>query len=168
MANRRLNHRLAKIHRSYTVEEVATLFGVHRNTVREWIRRGLPTCDSKRPQLILGWQLADWVRTRRQGMKRSCQPGELYCVRCRTPQRPAGDVVEYRPLTVTLGTLVGICPSCESLMYRRVNAAKVAQACGSLSLSLPHASPHLDERPNPFVNSDLNHEQTDHDNAQPK
>lgn len=168
MANRRLNYRLAKIHRSYSVEEVATLFGIHRNTVREWIKRGLPTCDGKRPQLILGRHLTEWLRARQQNAKRSCQPGELYCVRCRTPQRPAGDVVEYKPSTATLGTLVGICPSCESLMYRRVNAAKLAQACGDLSFSLPHAPRHLDESINPFVNSDLNHGPTEYDDAQPK
>lgn len=34
MGKRHPNPRLAKIHRSYTVEEVAGVFGVHRNTVR--------------------------------------------------------------------------------------------------------------------------------------
>ena len=33
---RRLNRRLVKGHREYTVEEVAALFSVHRNTVRLW------------------------------------------------------------------------------------------------------------------------------------
>jgi hypothetical protein len=69
MPIRRPNPRLAKIHRSYTVEESATLFGVHRNTVREWVRRGLPTSDRKRPpdrgQLtrLLGMRIAFASRT---------------------------------------------------------------------------------------------------------
>ena len=54
MSKRHPNPRLAKIHRNYTVEEVASLFGVHRNTVREWVKRGLPTSDDQRPMLILG------------------------------------------------------------------------------------------------------------------
>jgi hypothetical protein len=33
--------------------EVASLFGVHKNTVREWVKRGLPTNDDRRPMLIL-------------------------------------------------------------------------------------------------------------------
>ena len=41
MAKRHRSHRLVKIHRSYTVEEASILLGVHRNTVREWIKRGL-------------------------------------------------------------------------------------------------------------------------------
>ena len=54
MSKRHPNPRLAKIHRNYTVEEVAGLYGVHRNTVREWVRRGLPTIDDRRPMLIVG------------------------------------------------------------------------------------------------------------------
>ena len=62
MATRHPNYRLAKIHRNYTVEEVARLFGVHRNTVREWIKRGLPTSDDKRPKLILGRDLIAFLQ----------------------------------------------------------------------------------------------------------
>ena len=51
------NHRLVKIHRTYTVEDIAGLFGTHKNTVRQWIRAGLPTIDDGRPMLILGPQL---------------------------------------------------------------------------------------------------------------
>ena len=30
------------------MEEIASLFHVHRNTVHEWVRRGLPPCDDRR------------------------------------------------------------------------------------------------------------------------
>ena len=42
MAKRHPNHRQVKIHHNYTVEEIASLFGIHKNTVREWIKAGLP------------------------------------------------------------------------------------------------------------------------------
>jgi hypothetical protein len=54
MPKRRPNPKLVKIHRSYTVEEIGRIYGLHKNTVREWVKAGLPTCDSKCPMLILG------------------------------------------------------------------------------------------------------------------
>ena len=94
MPKRRPNPRLVKIHRSYTVEEIGRIFGLHKNTVREWVKAGLPTCDSKRPMLILGRELAAFLQARRMKNKRPCQPGEIYCVRCRNPKLPAGDMAE--------------------------------------------------------------------------
>jgi len=137
MPIRRPNPRLAKIHRSYTVEESATLFGVHRNTVREWVRRGLPTSDRKRPTLILGSELLAFLQARRLKNKRPCQAGEIYCVCCRAPKTPAGDMAEYQPFSTTGGSLVGICPSCESMIYRRVNLAKLEQVRGKLDIMMP-------------------------------
>ena len=103
MTKRHPNPRLAKIHRNYTVDEVASLFRNHRNTVREWVKRGLPTSDNKRPMLILGRDLSAFLQARRAKNKRPCQPGEIYCVRCRAPKAPAGDMADYQPVTGTLG-----------------------------------------------------------------
>ena len=137
------NPRLAKIHRNYTVEEVAAVFGVHRNTVREWVKRGLPTCDDQRPMLILGADLVTFLRARRMKNKRTCRPGEIYCLRCRSPRAPAGDMADYQPLTATQGNLVGMCPTCEAMMYRRVSLAQLGQVRGKLDIALPQALRHI-------------------------
>jgi hypothetical protein len=110
MRKRRPNYRLVKIHRNYTVEEAARLFGTHKNTVRAWVKAGLPICDSKRPMLILGRDLAGYLKARRMRNKRPCQPGEIYCVRCRAPKLPAGEMAEYEPVTEKFGNLTGILP----------------------------------------------------------
>ena len=108
------------------MEEVACLLGTHKNTVRTWVKAGLPTCDSRRPTLILGRYLAEFLQTRRRKNKRSCQADEMYCFRCRAPKRPAGSMADYQPTTVALGNLSGICPDCEGMMYRRTSIAKLA------------------------------------------
>lgn len=146
------NYRLVKIHRSYTVEEIATRFGVHRHTVREWIKRGLSTCDRQRPMLILGRHLAAFLLERRTKNRKTCAPGELYCVRCRTPRSPAGGMADYQPKTATLGNLIAICPCCDAMMYRRVNRAKLDQIRGPLEIRLPEGLEHIDESTDPSVN----------------
>lgn len=155
MGKRLPNPRLAKIHRSYTVDEVAGLYGIHKNTVRDWVKRGLPTTDDRRPMLILGKDLAAFLQSKRTANKNPCRTGEIYCVRCRVPRPPAGEMAEYRALTPTSGNLIGICPSCDSMMYRRVNFAKLTLISGDLEVSLPQALQHIDESPNPSVNCDL-------------
>lgn len=137
------------------MEEVATLFSVHRNTVRQWIKHGLPVSDDKKPMLILGRALFEFLQARRTKNKRTCQPGQIYCVRCHEPQHPAGDMAEYQPVTATLGNLVGICPGCNSMMYRRVNLTKLGLICGQLDITMPQALPHINESSQLCVNSDL-------------
>lgn len=155
MTRRHPNHRLAKIHRNYTVDEVATLFGIHKNTVRTWVKQGLPTTDDQRPLLILGSDLVKFLQARRIRSKRPCLPGEIYCVRCRSAKRPAGEMAEYQPLTPVAGNLVGICPACESMMYRRVSLLKLVAVSGQLDVTMPQALPHIVESAQPSVNSDL-------------
>ena len=155
MRKRHPNPRLAKIHRNYTVDEVAQLFDVHRNTVREWVKRGLPTNDGRRPMLILGRDLVAFLTARRAKNKRTCLPGEIYCMRCRVPRAPAGEMVDYLPLTATLGNLAAICSACETMMYRRVSIAKLERVRGTLDITMPQALEHIGESAQPTVNSDL-------------
>lgn len=149
------NHRLVKIHRSYTVEEIAVLFGIHKNTVREWVKAGLATSDDRRPMLILGQDLKAYLQARREKNKQKCRPGEIYCVRCRAPKFPAADIAYYAPVTEKFGNLAAICPDCDSIINRRVSLAMLGQVRGKLDISFPQAMEHIVERTKPTVNSDL-------------
>lgn len=138
--------------RTYTIEEVARLFGIHRNTARAWLKSGLPTIDKVRPVLIAGGDLVDFLVKRRQRNKRPCAAGELYCLRCRAPRRPAGNEVRYQPFTATTGNLVGICPECSLRMFRRVNRTRLDVARGDLAIRMPDAPEHISESPLRSVN----------------
>jgi len=136
---RRPNPRLVKIHRSYTVEEIARLFGIHKNTVRMWIRTGLATIDQRRPSLVHGLALAAFLSERRRGAKQACLPGEIYCMRCRSPKTPAANMVDYLKITKTSGNLRGICPDCNSLMHRRVALGRLRSVTADLDVGFPQA-----------------------------
>ena len=155
MAKRHPNHRHVKIHRSYTVEEIASLFSIHKNTVRGWVKAGLSLSDDKRPMLILGHTLAAYLNARRVKNKQTCQPGEIYCVKCHAPKLPASDMAEYKPVSDTLGNLVAICPDCNSIMNRRVNLSKLALVRGKMDITFPQALRHIVESNQPTVNIDL-------------
>lgn len=119
MPSKRINHRLIKIHRSYSIDEVTRILHVHKNTVRGWIKSGLSIVDQSRPTLILGSELRRFLEARRNAAKRPCPPGTLYCLKCRQPMPPALGMVEYVTLNDTTGNLIAFCRDCETMMYRR-------------------------------------------------
>jgi hypothetical protein len=141
--SRHPNYRLVKIHRNYTVEEISQLLHVHKNTVRSWVKQGLSTIDLHRPTLVLGSILSDFLQDRRRRRQTKCMPGEIYCVKCRIPVRPAGGMVDYIPTTSTSGSLAGICPACETLIYRRVSRATLDQSWGDLDMTISQAQSHI-------------------------
>ena len=141
------------------------LLGKHKNTVRNWVKSGLATIDEKRPMLILGHDLVAFVKKRRAKNKQKLKPGELYCVGCRDPKFPAGDMAEYSSVTAKIGNLIAICPDCDSIMNRRVSLARIEEVGGNVDITFPKEMRHIIKRTKPTVNSDLgqgvpNHEKT--------
>jgi hypothetical protein len=149
------NPNLAKIHRNYSVEEVAGLYSIHKNTVRMWIKDGLATVDNKRPLLIRGSSLRDYLQTKRASAKRKCRPDEIYCVRCRIPQRPAENMVEYEAINAHTGRLMGLCPSCDGIINKYFNITQLEQIRGQLDITYPKTLKHINESNKPLVNSDF-------------
>jgi len=155
MSKRHPNHRHVKVHRNYSVEDVADLFGIHKNTVLNWKKSGLAPIDDRKPMLFHGLMLATFLQAKRTKNKRPCKHGEIYCIRCRAPKVPAGDIAEYQPVTATVGNLTAICPDCELMMNRRISFSKLDQFRRQMDITLPQALQHIVESNQPTVNSDL-------------
>ncbi len=134
MGKRLHNPNRAKIHRSYRVDEAASLYEVHKGTVRNWIKAGLPVLNDKQPMHILGGDLNAFHQARRTKNKQKCKPGEMFCFKCRAPKEPDLDMADYKPDTATLGNLVGICPDCGTIMNRRASLAKLDQVRGKMEI----------------------------------
>ena len=155
---RRPNWRLVKTHRSYAVEEIAQLFGVHKNTVRTWLKNGLESIDRRRPTLVQGRELVKFLRDRQSKSKTPLSPSHLYCVRCRAGRRPAGNMADYRPMTPMTGNLSGICPECDTIMNRRVALVKLREVGPDLEIAFQHAKGRIGEGGDPSVNCDFQRE----------
>jgi len=154
MPARRINPRLAKLHRSYSVVELASVLGAHKHTVRNWIKAGLPTVDSTRPVLVLGNDFQEWWGQRRKAAKRPLQPGQFYCLKCRQPKAPALGMVEYTGTNAATGNLKAICETCGTLMHRRARLASIGAIMPNLDVHRTEAPPRISERAHPSLNCD--------------
>jgi hypothetical protein len=149
--NRRPDGRRVKSLRSYSIDEIARLLAVHRNTVRHWARNGLPVLDDRRPSLILGGELRAFLTRQRKARRQPCQAGQIFCVKCRRPREPFGQEADYVPSSPTAGALVGLCPICGTLTYRRVSLARLAIVKGPLDVQIKRPQPRIKDSAGPHV-----------------
>ncbi|HEY1072854.1 helix-turn-helix domain-containing protein [Brevundimonas sp.] len=143
------NPRLAKLNRSYTVDELAGLYGVHRNTVRAWFKAGLPAIDDHRPMMFQGRALRVFLQARRDRAKRPCQPGTLYCCKCRAPREPAPGSAVFDARATGAGTLRALCVTCGCRMFRRTRQSSLADIMPQIPVRIVEAVLHIEERPTP-------------------
>src|SRR5262249_39023615 len=165
MGKRHPNPRLVKIHRSYSVEQIALLLGIHKNTVRHWLKNGLTPIDDHRPTLVLGRELVRFLTERRTCAKQPTGQGRIYCLPCRAPKVPAGNYVECVLSNGTTGSLSGICPDCDRMMYRRVNVQKLGAVVGNLAVSITQPEARIEETAVPSVNCDSGKRATTYENT---
>lgn len=161
MARHRAGIRGIRIHRNYEVADVANILGVSRQTVLRWIKRGLPALTDRKPYLILGSDLVDFLKVRSKP-RQKCQPHECYCVRCREPRRPAGDMAEFVPLSPSSGNLRAICPVCGTLMHRRLSTANLEAVRDILDVTIVEADEPITDTPSPSLNDHLAQEAETH------
>ena len=143
MAN--YNPNLVKINRSYTFEELAGVFGVHKNTVASWVKNGLPCLKERRPFLILGSEARAYLKELRTSKKQKCQADEFYCMRCKSPSKPADNYVEYLPLSATKGRLTGFCGHCECVVNKFISSASLARYSRIFDISDSIVMEHLND-----------------------
>lgn len=160
MANRRHNPRLAKTHHCFTIRETAVLYGVHVNTVRQWLANGLQPIEPKRPILIHGAALNRFHAERRAARRKKCGPGELYCLVCQHPRRPAGDMADFTPITALVGTVTGICPVCDRFISQRVNARRLARFEAEMEVGRRPRPEPITDSSDPSLNCDFGDERT--------
>jgi len=125
------------------VEEVALLYEVHKRTVRNWLIKGLAVCDDKRPLLILGRDLKQFLQKQRQVNKRKCKLSELYCLKCREPRTPDQNTLEFIEETSTKGRVIATCSVCNSRMNKYFKLDSLTSIQRDLAVILPLPQKHI-------------------------
>jgi len=124
---KRPNPRALRAARSYTIEEAATALGVTTGTVRSWVKAGLPLMKSRRPFLILGETLRDFLQDRATDAKVNLKPDQMYCLSCKAACTPLGRMVDCIPQTDRTVRLMGLCEACGGTCNRMIGKAQIEQ-----------------------------------------
>ena len=122
---RTFNPRLIKARRSYSLPEVAEVYGIHPRTVQHWRKEGLLVLDeASRPFLVMGAALQDFLRERQRNRKHPLKPGEFFCSTCRCARRSAPGALLTEITDKRLGKqhrqalIRGICEVCGRRLLR--------------------------------------------------
>lgn len=124
---KRPNKRALRAARTYTIVEAANVVGVSANTIRNWVRAGLPIMRSQRPYLILGATLREFIEERCRERKASLTPDQFYCLKCKAPRQPMGLLVDCVLQSAQTARLVGLCEACGRPCNRMINRAKIEE-----------------------------------------
>lgn len=152
MSRTSVDPRRAKLHRSYTVEETSRLFAVHRNTVRAWLKAGLPTIDDGKPALVRGADLRRFLEARRKAARRPCAPGTLYCFGCRASRAPALGMADFIARDGGAGNLRALCETCGTTMHRRARRDDLGVILPGIAVRIMGAQGRIAEWPLPSLN----------------
>jgi hypothetical protein len=134
------NFKLVKIHRNYSVEDLAKRLNVHANTIRGWRDQGMSPIDDGKPILFHGSVVAVFLRARRASGRQRCEPGQIYCLPCHAPKFPALRMAEYVPLNGLRGNLEAMCPDCGRMIYRAVSRIGIEAIKGNLEITIREAA----------------------------
>lgn len=155
MSARCVNPRRVKLHRSYSVDELARCLDVHTNTVRNWKANGLNSIDKSHPVLFQGATVRAFLEHRRSSRKRPCPPGMLYCFRCRSPRAPALGLVDFIAMRPGGGNLRALCEYCGTIMHRRVRGSEISQVMPKCDVQFVESQPRLSGQATPSLNCDI-------------
>ena len=135
-----MDPRRIKIHRSYTVEQLAKVLDCHKNSVRLWLKQGLEILDDgKRPFLIQGGVAKRYLETKKRLRKRRCKSCELYCLRCQEPRVPTAYQVRCQVNPGQAALLLGACSECGAQMFKRVSESSLLTLQTTLALQIYEA-----------------------------
>ena len=147
---RTYNTRLIRRDYSYFIWEIADLFDLHPNAVRRWIKVGLTAVDDRRPVLVHGGDLIEFLGARRARRKQKCAIDEFYCFRCRRPRNSRFGCVDVEIRSEMRLDLSGACDTCGTRMHRAGSVVRLEEYRKAFALCTLGEG-RLSGRPDPTV-----------------
>jgi Helix-turn-helix domain len=115
---------LLKSNYSYSLEQIADLYGVGIATIRRWIRvDGLKRVPHVRPYLVHSTELKSFLERRQRDRRHPCAPNEVFCLRCRLPRTPQPGTGTVEPLPNTAIRFRAECSACGGKILKTISRA---------------------------------------------
>ena len=124
---KRVSTRRIKKHRVYSYDEAGSALGVTPQTVRAWRSGGLVVMTANTPHYILGAELIRYLEAKQARKSVKMALDQMYCLKCKTPQKPLWSMVDYIPVNDTRGRLTGLCEACEGGLQRFVGKGDLSK-----------------------------------------
>lgn len=110
---------------TYTVYEIAEIYKIVPDTVFRWVRNeGLKRIEGSKQYFVHGSELLKFIKHRNAKHKKPCEEGEMYCCKCRKPQRPKLDSLQSKKIANKTIRVSGRCAVCSTRMNTIVSAKK--------------------------------------------
>ncbi|MEO7551924.1 MAG: hypothetical protein ABIT09_12380 [Croceibacterium sp.] len=97
------------------------------------MKKGLEPIERRVPYVFVGAAVREFIKHHNKP-RQKLRPGEIYCVACKRAIAPAGDTVDYAPLSATSGNFIGTCPTSFNRVWRRVRRADITAKAGHLTV----------------------------------
>ena len=104
--------KLIKVNYSYTMEEIAELLAIGKETASRWKKDGLKVIPATRPYLIHSSDLRAFLEKLNKRHQSVTPQDKIHCVKCRTPQEVKGGSVRLVILPSKQSCIKGICKGC--------------------------------------------------------
>lgn len=132
---RRYSLRGISKNRVYTYKVASRIVGVSEAAFRKWPDKGMRVINDKRPHLVRGADLIEFLERLQAAKKRPMTKTQFYCLRCNAPRDALGGVVEYSTITDLTGRISGLCAVCGGKIGRFCKASDLAPLSASLTIS---------------------------------
>lgn len=114
---------------TYSVDEIAALYGITSDTVFRWIRReGLLRIPGTKKYFVHSSDLIAFLEKKNARNKQPCADDEIYCCKCHRPRKPKPVFLKVRKMPNKTIRVSGRCEVCNTRVNTFVSGKKWSES----------------------------------------
>lgn len=162
--HKKVNHRLIKSKRTYTIKQISKRLNRHISTVRTWINQGLIVRDnSKKNPLLLGSDIIAFIKQRQQKSRYKLKIDEFHCPKCKCSRKALNNIKWLETTNKSLGKnakQVNIKSRCEvcRIIIQRFSSDRQIEEFKTLGLTFTEHENRLIGYEQPYLNTHIKRE----------